>query len=85
MQFVPGSHRGGLVQHASVADKSQINGALELSEFDDSTAVKVTMQPGDLSFHHCRTFHYTTANTADTPRCGLVNHLAPKVSEGETS
>lgn len=78
MQFIPGSHKGGLVDHESAAHKSKINGALELANIDDSKAVKVTMEPGDLSFHHSWTFHYTTGNEADTPRCGLVNHLCPE-------
>lgn len=45
---------------------------------DLSKAVKVTMSPGDVSFHHSRTLHYTSANEADTPRCGLVTHLKPQ-------
>ncbi len=79
MQFIPGSHRGGLVDHVSAAHRSAISGAREAIGVDESRAVRITMHPGDLSFHHSRTLHYTTGNEAKTPRCGLVTHLAPRV------
>ena len=85
MQFIPGSHRGGVVDHVSAAHRSVINGAREAVGVDDRHAVRITMHPGDLSFHHSRTLHYTTGNEADTPRCGLVTHLAPRVTADAAS
>ena len=77
MQFIPGSHRQGLVEHDDASKRSIISGALEVLDVDESKAVKITMSPGDLSLHHCRTLHYTSGNEANTPRCGLVIHMGP--------
>lgn len=77
MQFIPGTHKEGLARHEDATAHSQIRDALEV-KVDESRAVKVTMQPGDVSFHHPLTLHYTTGNSATTPRCGLINHLASR-------
>ncbi|MDX2226644.1 MAG: phytanoyl-CoA dioxygenase family protein [Verrucomicrobiae bacterium] len=74
MEFIPGSHLEGLAVHEDASKRSEIRDALE-AVVDSQRAVKVTMSPGDVSFHHSRTLHYTSGNAAATPRCGLVTHL----------
>lgn len=76
MQFIPGSHKGELQQHFSVADRSEINSALATT-VDESLAVPAPLRAGDASFHHCRTLHYTSGNQTDKPRCGLITHFYP--------
>ena len=77
MQFIPGSHRAEIQDHYSVAHRSEINQALETT-VDTSQAVAVTLEPGDATFHHCRTLHYTGGNFTDTPRYGLITHFWSK-------
>ena len=74
MQFIPGSHRGPIREHISIADRSEINGALATTA-DDSKAVAVTLQPGDATFHHCRTLHYAGGNATDTARYAVITHF----------
>ena len=74
MQFIPGSHRGEVRAHFSVADRSEIANALA-TEVDASRAVACPLRPGDASFHHCRTLHYTGGNHTDVPRHALITHF----------
>jgi phytanoyl-CoA hydroxylase len=76
MQFIPGSHLGEIQPHFDVSDRSEINNALATTA-DASRAVACPLAPGDASFHHCRTLHYTGGNTSDTPRHGLITHFFP--------
>ncbi|MBV7328259.1 phytanoyl-CoA dioxygenase family protein [Chloroflexi bacterium TSY] len=77
MQFVPGSHQGEIFEHYSVAHRSEINDALEVAMAKEAAknAIAVALEPGDATFHHCRTLHYTGGNFTDTPRYGLVTHF----------
>jgi len=76
MQFIPGSHLGAVQPHFDVSDRSEINNALATTA-DASQAVACPLAPGDASFHHCRTLHYTGGNQSDTPRHGLITHFFP--------
>ena len=75
MQFVPGSHRHGVIEHHSVSDTNPINDALAVENVTGKP-VSIAMQAGDVSFHHSMTLHYTSGNNGKNDRCGLVNHLA---------
>ena len=74
MQFIPGSHRGPIQEHFSIAERSEINGALATAA-DARTAVAVTLEPGDATFHHCRTLHYAGGNATGTPRYAVITHF----------
>ena len=74
MQFIPGSHLGPIQEHVSIADRSEINGALATAA-DDRNAVAVTLEPGDATFHHCRTLHYAGGNATATPRYAVITHF----------
>lgn len=54
-----------------------IGGAMRATPVDPDKAVTVEYQPGDVSFHHGRTLHYTGANTSARDRCALSTHLWP--------
>lgn len=61
MQFVPGSHRRGLLPHHH-ADAVQHN-LLEVDEpVDPAAAVACPLQAGGATFHHSETLHYTAPN-----------------------
>ena len=74
MQFIPGSHLGEIQEHEKVYHRSEINGALE-TKVDAHNAFAVTLEPGDATFHHCRTLHFAGGNFTDTPRYGLITHF----------
>ncbi len=76
MQFIPASHLWDVQAHHSINHDPRIHG-LEADEIDDSNAVACPMPAGGATFHHCRTFHYTSPNRSAQPRrayiltCGL--------------
>ena len=76
LHFLPGSHKEGIAEHVDATHKSPINAALEV-RVDESRAVVVEYGPGDVTFHHGRTLHYSRGNTTDQPRRGLSTHLWP--------
>jgi hypothetical protein len=67
MQFIPGSHKSGLLNHQH-ADAPQYN-VLEVAEtFDASSAVVCPLSAGGATFHHSETLHYTAPNVTEQPR-----------------
>ena len=67
MQFIPGSHKRGLLQHHH-ADKPEHN-LLEVSEeYASEQAVPCPLPCGGATFHHYDTLHYTAPNTTIHPR-----------------
>jgi phytanoyl-CoA hydroxylase len=74
MQFIPGSHLSEIQEHYKVSDRSEINQALE-TKVDATQALAVSLEPGDATFHHARTLHYTSGNSTDVPRYGLITHF----------
>ena len=76
LQFIPGSHKGEVQEHRRI--DSEINNALATNA-DPNKAVFCTLEPGDASFHHCRTLHYAGGNTSDVQRRALITHFRPKV------
>jgi ectoine hydroxylase-related dioxygenase (phytanoyl-CoA dioxygenase family) len=67
MQFIPGSHKRGLLPHRH-ADKPEAN-VLEVAEpIDESLAAACPLRLGGATFHHNETLHYTAPNTTDRPR-----------------
>lgn len=80
LQFIPGSHRTGIAEHVDATHKNPVNGALEVL-VDKHEAVVVEYGPGDVTYHHGRTLHYSAGNSTDRPRRGLSTHLWPDPNE----
>ncbi|WP_152363956.1 phytanoyl-CoA dioxygenase family protein [Microlunatus speluncae] len=77
MQFVPGSHRSGVVPHELVDPDAH---ALQVADpiTDDVERVAVPLPAGGCTIHHCRTLHYAGANTSDgTRRAYIMGFLIP--------
>jgi hypothetical protein len=67
MQFVPGSHKRGLVAHRQ--EDEPIHNVLTVVEpVDMSKAVACPLKMGGCTFHHAETLHYTAPNTTDQVR-----------------
>jgi ectoine hydroxylase-related dioxygenase (phytanoyl-CoA dioxygenase family) len=67
MQFVPGSHKRGLLQHRH--HDEPVHNVLRVTEaFDESSAVACPLKAGGATFHHSETLHYTAPNTTGRER-----------------
>lgn len=74
MRVIPGSHKQGLVSHVNIRDDSNLVARGERVEtgVDESQAVDVVLQPGEMSLHHSTIIHGSNANTSDEPRIGFI-------------
>jgi ectoine hydroxylase-related dioxygenase (phytanoyl-CoA dioxygenase family) len=79
MQFVSGSHLGPVREHHLLGEDATIANELATEPEDTENVYRCHLEPGDASFHHCRTLHYTGSNHSDVPRHGLVTHFSPPV------
>jgi ectoine hydroxylase-related dioxygenase (phytanoyl-CoA dioxygenase family) len=66
--FIPGSHRGDVLEHKHLGDDPSVHILEVIDEIDTSTAVPVPLRAGGVSFHHPRTLHHARANTTDRKR-----------------
>ena len=67
MQFIPGSHKRGLLRHRQEDDPAE-NVLCVDETVDFSKAVACPLKMGGATFHHSETLHYTAPNTTDRPR-----------------
>ena len=85
MRVIPGSHKQGLLNHVNVRDDSNLVRRGERVEMvDESQAVDVVLQPGDISMHHSTIVHGSNPNTSDEPRIGfIVRFVTNKIANRE--
>lgn len=79
MRVLPGSHVGDLLPHS---DEYQQNNMLtrgqEISvDVDESRAVAMPLQPGEISLHNVRLAHASSPNQSQDRRIGLSLHYMP--------
>jgi ectoine hydroxylase-related dioxygenase (phytanoyl-CoA dioxygenase family) len=67
MQFVPGSHKRGLLPHRH-DDDPRVNVLTVAEPVDPARAVACPLEMGGATFHHYQTLHYTAPNSTDRPR-----------------
>jgi len=67
MQFIPGSHRRGLLPHRH-ADEPRHNLLEVIEPVDPAAAVPCPLKAGGATFHHSETLHYTAPNATDRAR-----------------
>lgn len=73
MRVIPGSHRQGLLSHASARDDSNMLFRGEtVAGVDESRAEDVVLQPGEMSLHHSTLVHGSNPNASDEPRVGFI-------------
>ena len=73
MEFVPGSHRHGLLQHAR-----HLNGhVLSAQIAKDSRVVTCPLTVGGFTIHSPLTLHHTGPNTTATIRRAWILHFGP--------
>jgi ectoine hydroxylase-related dioxygenase (phytanoyl-CoA dioxygenase family) len=87
MQFIPGSHRAGILRHDS-PNHNRASTALEcVDSFDKAAAVACPLPAGGCTIHHPRTVHGTGPNLSDSPRLAyiMVFCLPPKLTKNARS
>jgi ectoine hydroxylase-related dioxygenase (phytanoyl-CoA dioxygenase family) len=67
MQFLPGSHRRGIVTHRHLYDDPMVS-ALVIDDVDERAAVPVPLAAGGATFHTQTTMHHTGPNLTDRRR-----------------
>lgn len=79
MQFVPGSHAQGQLDHRAHSDAKILNtGGQQLTgAFDKDAAVPAPLAPGEFSLHHTLTIHHSPANKSDDRRIGFAVSYIP--------
>lgn len=84
MRFVPGSQRQRILPHRDTfAEDNLLSRGQEVAvDVDESEAVDVVLNPGQMSFHHGRMFHCSGPNRSDHDRIGLVfRFITPAVRQ----
>lgn len=74
MRVIPSSHRLGALDHENVADDLLMNrrGERVRFEVDESEAVNIELEPGQMSLHESTLVHSSNPNASDQPRIGFI-------------
>ena len=83
MRFIPGSHKGGIVEHQDTfGEDNLLSRGQEIGGIDEEKAVHGPLQPGEMSLHHGRCFHASGANGSNDRRIGLaIRYVTPEVRD----
>ena len=80
MHFIDRGHKDGILTHRIV---DGVASDLLTCDVDESRMVVCPIRRGDVTFHHSKTPHMTTANTSDRWRKAVTNHLEQAGAGGE--
>lgn len=82
LRVIRGSHRDKrLARHVeNDADGLALNLELDQSEFDESAAEDIVLEPGQVSLHDVYLYHGSEANRSDKPRRGMTLRYMPTTS-----
>ena len=73
MSMIPGSHKHGVAEHADTFGKDNIlTRGQTIEGVDESRAVDLVLEPGQMSFHHMRTVHGSKPNRSKDRRIGFT-------------
>ncbi len=78
MRVIPGSQRSGTQKHVETFDQNNLlSRGQAIAEVDESTAVDIVLQPGEMSIHHGHVFHSSEPNTSNDRRIGYALMFLP--------
>ncbi|HEY1753287.1 MAG TPA: phytanoyl-CoA dioxygenase family protein [Caulobacteraceae bacterium] len=80
MHFIDRGHRDGVLPHHLVEGMAS---DLLTCEVDEARTVVCPIRRGDVTFHHSKTPHMTTANTSAGWRKAVTNHMQQVGAGGE--
>jgi len=72
MQYIPGSHKLGILPHRSPNDDPKIHAIECIGGFDSADAVACEMSAGGATMHIGKALHYAGPNKSDVPRYGYI-------------
>ncbi len=72
MRFMPGTHRGPVLEHRSPHSDPRIMALECVAPFDPAQAVACPLPLGSASMHHSRTLHGAGENVSDEPRFAYI-------------
>jgi ectoine hydroxylase-related dioxygenase (phytanoyl-CoA dioxygenase family) len=84
MQVMPGTQKTQMPQRETYALDNALSRGQEIAlDVDESKAVPLTLNPGEMSLHHIGIAHGSKANGANYARIGIaVRYIAPEVVQG---
>ncbi len=90
MGFMPGSHTSDQIPHRDTFAKNNLltRGQEVAVEVDESKAVAIELEPGEMSLHHVRLVHGSPPNPSNDRRIGFaIRYIPTSVSQiaGEDS
>jgi ectoine hydroxylase-related dioxygenase (phytanoyl-CoA dioxygenase family) len=77
VRVVPGSHKQDFAAMRKTAADDNVLGAEIAVDVDETDAVDMVLQPGDVEVHHPNIVHGSNANTSPHRRCGLTIRYIP--------
>jgi len=84
MKVIPGSHKWEQREHRDTLDKNNLltRGQELAVDVNESEAVAMPLNPGQMSLHHVLIAHSSKPNTTDDRRIGLaIRFIAPHVAQ----
>lgn len=72
LAFIPGSHRGEVLDHWPLNDDPRTHAIECVGPFDPATAVQCPLPAGGATVHHGRTLHYAGPNRTGEARYGYI-------------
>jgi len=70
--YMKGSHKLGHLEHTPSGVAGNSMGLAELPDKKDYPEWEGLLEPGDALIHHCEVIHYSSPNTTEFPRRGLL-------------
>lgn len=79
LRVVPGTHVFDQVEHVDTADANNMltRGQEIAVRVEESAAVEIPLQPGEMSLHHIRLFHNSQPNRSNERRIGYAIRYIP--------
>jgi chlorinating enzyme len=87
MRFIAGSHKQRELYRHHQTDRENLvlNLELDADQFDESKAVNVVLEPGQMSLHDVRLIHGSLANPSQSRRAALIMRYMPATSHYDRS
>jgi hypothetical protein len=81
LRVIPGTQASGLMpHHVDNAEGLVLNQGLDMDTLDESKAVDIILEPGQISLHHAMIAHGSNANNSSKRRCGYAIRYMPATS-----
>ncbi|HEY8455077.1 MAG TPA: phytanoyl-CoA dioxygenase family protein [Actinopolymorphaceae bacterium] len=77
VRLIPGTHKRDLADMRDNTEVASVLGKEIAAEVDESKAVDIVLEPGDVEVHHPNIVHGSNANTSPHRRCGLTIRYIP--------